>query len=147
MSGGIYDRPKKGKAAKVDEFEEPVIGDPQKGNPAKNSFFMSDYSQMHAGSFGPATNGGGTSGIQGPRGCTLESLVSTLATLQFTTKGKVGEDGKFELIFCSPETVVQEVRTTPEEPIKADRVRFVEPSRRRHHGDHGRRRPKGLLWN
>jgi len=141
---GIYERPqKKSKSAKVEnEYEEVVGGDPSDGGPEKN-FFFSDYNQMHAESFATAPQkGSAKTGIQGPKGCTLESLVSTLATLQFTTKGKVGEDGKFEIVFCSPEPVVQEVKYAPSSVKK--KVRVSEPLPSEHHR---RKRHSRLLWN
>jgi hypothetical protein len=107
---------------------------------------------MHAGSFSSTGYAGAKKGgIQGPKACTLETLVSTLAALHFTTKGKVGEDGKFELIFCSPEPVVsvetpkaEEPRAGREElaPIFQREVHFVEPKRRHH----SHRKSKGLLF-
>jgi len=115
-------RPKRTGHVRVDDYEtpgEPPI-DNRKGEP--RGFFSNDYDNMFPGMSSPFTKGGG---IQGPSGCTLETLVATLANLQFTTKGKVGEDGKFELIFCSPEPVVSEVKPQPTElPVKE--VKYVE---------------------
>lgn len=120
--------PRKSKNARVDdEIEEPErptshVGD---GRPAGRSFFLDDYDQMHSRSFNGNgdTNTFGMTGsnkIKGPKGGTLESLVTTLASLQFTTKGKIDADGKFELVFCSPEPIVVEEKPKPE-------VRFIEP--------------------
>jgi hypothetical protein len=131
-----YDRPnKRSKNVRVDDFEE-IPGDNPSGEPPK-SFFFSDYNNMHPGSFAKAHFSGGkaNSGIQGPSGCTLETLVSTLAELHFTTKGKVGEDGKFELIFCSPEPVVAEVK--PKTVVQTT----VRPSHKHRH-----KRSRGLLF-
>lgn len=117
-------RPKRANTAGEKVFEEVPVSHPV--GEKTQSFFSGDYSQMHSRAF--AESGGGrnapssNAGIRGPSGCTLETLVSTLATLQFTTKGKVGEDGKFELIFCSPEPVVSEEKPAP-------RARDLSPER------------------
>jgi len=133
------------------------------GHPPKGDNFFSDYSNWHAGAFAQ-TPGGKANGLQVTKGCTVETLVSTLADLQFTVKGKVGEDGKFELMFCSPDPVVtQEVTRSeppapivevgtevPPKPVMEREVRFIEAPRRREHSrerSHRRRKNRGLLWN
>jgi len=134
-----YARPnKRNNNVRVDDFEERSDAPPNRGEGTSKSFFSSDYDNMFPGSFHS-----GSEGIRGPSGCTLETLVATLAKLQFVTKGKVGEDGKFELIFCSPEPVVSEVKNAPAQlaeqvqtpqPIsEPKRVQLIEHEPRRAH--------------
>jgi len=140
-------RPKRTGNERVNNFDfQPPEAPPSVNREERpESFFKNDYDNMFPGSFTRMSEG-----IRGPSGCSLETLVATLATLHFTTKGKVGEDGKFELIFCSPEPVVSEVKTPvetvhkdqalrePDQQIPRDayapRVRFIEstPHRKRH---------------
>jgi hypothetical protein len=61
-----------------------------------------------------------TNSVEGVQVANLESLVRTLASLQFTTKGKIDADGKVEIVFCSPEPIVMEEKVAPT-------VRFVKP--------------------
>jgi len=149
-------RPKRTNKVRVEDFEESSEAPPVREEP--QSFFYSDYSRMHSAKFAEAPQAasfGSNAGIKGPSGCTLETLVSTLATLQFVTKGKVDADGKFELVFCSPEPVVSEVKTsttpTPksvlrqaleETPVPVTKQdRYVEVPRERHHRHKRSRRP------
>jgi len=129
-------RPKRTNNARVDPFEEPG-GTPPVQEETPRSFFASDYTNMHQQSFkaenARTSSPGVNAKIAGVGGCTLETLVSTLASLQYTTKGKVGEDGKFELIFCSPEPVVSEVKPLPYDNAEQRHVRYVEDTPRRHH--------------
>jgi len=138
--------PRKPKFTRVDdEIEEPELINPpfRRENPTENSFF-NDYDQMHSKSFHNGSTGGkpgDTSQFQmkGIKGADLESLVKTLASLQFTTKGKIDSDGKVEIVFCSPEPIVMEEKPTP-------RVEFIElkqpkeaPRHSHRHREHKRR--------
>jgi len=126
-------RPKKTKVRVDSVFDDPP-GTPPEEIPRWT--FDSAYDNMHSSAFdGPSSKGDGTSGIKSPKVGSLESMVSTLAKLHFTTKGKINEDGKFELVFCSPEPVTSvEIPKIEPQPV----VRFEEP-RARHER---RRRPK-----
>jgi len=117
-------RPRRSKFTRVDdENEEPELINPVRNETTSNSNFFNDYDQMHSSTF---RNGNGgkpeqnvPDKVKDASGRDLESLVRTLASLQFTTKGKIDSDGKVEIIFCSPEPIVIEEKPKPE-------VRFVE---------------------
>jgi len=106
--------------AKASVFEEPQEVPPVEEETTQGSFFFSDYNRMHPklNADPPQAKGPRGTAIKGPSGCTLETLVATLANLQFTTKGKVGEDGKFEIVFCSPEPIVSEVKPRTPSPVR-----------------------------
>lgn len=140
-------RPKRTNNVRVDSFEEPAAAPPvQEETP--RSYFASDFTNMHQKSFAEnsqAASFGINASIKGVRGCTIETLVSTLASLQYTTKGRIGEDGKFELIFCSPEPVVSEAPPPTPEPVTIQKqVRYVEEEPRRHHRHKVSSRSKAL---
>jgi len=126
-------RPKRAKNARVDDYFEEPPGTPVEEIPRQQPFFGSAYDNMHSNTFDGTRplSGKGTSGIKSPKVGTLESLVSTLAGLHFTTKGKIDEDGKFELVFCSPEPVVTAVTPAEPPPVVRTRSRSEQRDRRR----------------
>jgi hypothetical protein len=98
--------------------EEPIRG-----------FFFDEYQSMHSEHFRPppAKAGGGSQLIA--QTSQLESLVSTLAHLQFTMKGKLDSDGNMEFIFCSPDPVLTQV--SPSEVPRISDVPSLPPEERR----------------
>jgi len=111
------------------------------------SAFMSDFQNMHP-SLNTQTGSGDKVEKNAMVGKTsIESIVSTLAHLQFTTKGRIDENGKFELIFCSPEPVVAEVSRLM--PRHRETVKFIEDDSRSSYG-HTRKRSghkrKSIPW-
>jgi len=125
-------KPKKATSQQATDFEYADEEVPTMG-PAPSAF-MHDYNEMHPG-LKPAS----TTQVSGDKkafnGASIESIVSTLAHLQFTTKGRIDENGKFELIFCSPEPTVAEVRHVP----RTQRVTYTEDEGHDHKG-HERKR-------
>jgi len=134
--------PRKSKFTRVDDDEEPELINPVRNEQPNGSFF-SDYDQMHSKFFKSADDKSADKKVEETKVVDLESLVRTLASLQFTTKGKIDADGKVEIVFCSPEPIVMEEKPVPE-------VRFVEPNKpskeraRRHSHRHKER--KRLLF-
>jgi hypothetical protein len=131
-----HERPKS--KVRVNDFDVPPETE-SKRTGSSGGYYSEDYANMHNGYFARSTprSGGGANIIQGPKGGTLEDLVAKLATLQYTVKGKVGEDGKFEIVFCSPEPIVTQVPTTVEKPGKGvswtprtPEVRYIEAPRK-----------------
>jgi hypothetical protein len=145
-----YERkpPKGSKFANVSSFEEPPIQIPPKQAQAETGFFA-EFDQMHSDSFKKAPIGGKFgSGIKGPRVESLESLVAKLAELHFTVKGKIDEDGKVEMMFCSPEPIVQEEppkRGPAVEFAPQPAVRYIEAPHR-HRDKHDSRKGRKLLF-
>jgi hypothetical protein len=133
---------RKSQFTRVDnDNEEPELINPTRGKTTANSFFFDDYSQMHSKTFKPDPDKPGKEIIsKGIQSCDLESIVRTLASLQFTTKGKIDADGKVELVFCSPDPIVTTENPKPE-------VRFVESERpkERAHRRHGNRETRKLF--
>jgi hypothetical protein len=119
--------------ADADSFETPVMAPPAGGKPDQN--FFSGFDFVHSDSFNHASFGGVKNiGIKGPKVESLESLVTRLAELHFVVKGKISEDGKVEMMFCSPEPIVtQEVPLqrdpAPECSFPKPQVQFVEAPR------------------
>jgi hypothetical protein len=134
--------PRKTKFTRVDDDEEPELINPKREE--KPSFFT-DYDQMHQNSFRKSGDKPEVQSNKGTFDVNLESLVKTLASLQFTTKGKIDADGKVEIMFCSPEPIVLEEKSIPEAKL----VEFGYPkehySRHKHSHRH-KKRPKGLTW-
>jgi hypothetical protein len=136
--------PRKSQFTRVDnDNEEPELINPKREKTTANSFFFDDYNQMHSETFKAATGEPVKQPLQskGISGGNLESLVRTLASLQFTTKGKVDADGKVEIVFCSPVPIVTEEKPKPE-------VRFIEserPRERTRHRSHKQKEHKRLF--
>jgi len=132
---------RKSKFTRVDDDvnEEPELINPRRDEQPTGSFF-NDYDQMHSKSFNNMDDKSiENKKIKGLTGGDLESLVKTLASLQFTTKGKIDADGKVEIVFCSPEPIVMEEKPVPE-------VRFVKsdaPQRMAPHHSHRHKERKG----
>jgi hypothetical protein len=111
--------PRKSKVTRVDDDEEPELINPTRDE--KPTGLFADYDQMHSKTFKPAGDKpANKNSVEGVQVANLESLVRTLASLQFTTKGKIDADGKVEIVFCSPEPIVMEEKVAPT-------VRFVKP--------------------
>jgi len=133
--------PRKSKFTRVDnENEEPEFINPVRGRRTEDFSFTEDYAQMHSNSFNKEpsdqTEGLGQNKIKNVTGAHLESLVKTLASLQFTVKGKIDVDGNAEIVFCSPEPIVVEERPKAE-------VKFMElPQRKEPHRKHRHREPR-----
>jgi len=149
-------RPSRRSTAKVDRNDVPMEGGPNVGNPPKVNSFFDEYDNWHSEKFSNTPYGGGKTTFQKTKGHSVESIVTTLASLQFTMKGKLDEDGKLELVFCSPEPVVTQDTTpaatkvsevnTPQERI----VQFAEHPRVRARSHERRHKPRStrreLKW-
>jgi hypothetical protein len=134
--------PRKSKVTRVDDDEEPELINPKR---EEKFSFSSDYDQMHQKSFKGPDDKSGPTKQKGTFDVNLESLVKTLASLQFTTKGKIDADGKVEIMFCSPEPIVLEEKPIPQDKL----VEFDYPEQRspRHkHSHRHKKRPKGLTY-
>jgi len=121
--------PRKSKFTRVDDEEEPELINPVRGE--KSSFF-NDYDQMHQKAFKVSGDKPENLNSKSTYDVNLESLVKTLASLQFTTKGKIDADGKVEIMFCSPEPIVMEARRMPEAKLVEFGTPKAHTSRHKH---------------
>jgi hypothetical protein len=136
-------KPKKATKESADSYEFADEEVPSVKRETPQSAFASDFQNMHPG----LNTQPRSAGVQGDKNAigktSIESIVSTLAHLQFTTKGRIDENGKFELIFCSPEPVVTEVRPVlpPPEPYRYLEGEFSGGHKRKRSGHKSRRKP------
>jgi hypothetical protein len=129
---------RRSKFTRVDDNveDEPVFFKNEEAN--RQFSFDGDYDQMHNQSFTNGVGGKPTpkeTKIKGASVSDLESLVKTLASLQFTTKGKVDSDGNVEIVFCSPEPIVVEEKPEPKVQLVhvSDKPEIQEKGSRRAH--------------
>lgn len=138
---------------RVDNWDVPPEVPPIQTEPRDRYF--ADYDNMHSERFSgiPPCGESRFNAVRGPTGRNLVSLVQMLARLHFTTKGRIGEDGKFELIFCSPEPVVVQDAPKVTEPVAKvvqlaeqpkPEIRYIE-AKRPHEGHSHRRRHRTLF--
>lgn len=151
-----YERPKKGtKFARVDTFDESIENPTPRQSGVSNDFFEG-FDNIHSGKFAASSFGGGRANrleSKTIKSSQLESLVTRLAELHFTVKGKVDDEGKVELMFCSPEPVVVQEPAMAQiaapsvsfAPEAKPEIRYIKERHHRHDRSRDRRGRKALF--